>query len=79
MRVLNDFTCESCGTTSEHFVDSTVTSVRCECGQEATKMLKAPMFKEKTTGRHVSGKALVRWGKKRERQLKQERKANPND
>lgn len=75
MRVLNDFECPE-GHVTEHFVDSTVTAVRCDCGLEATKMLKAPMFKEQTTGRHVSGKALVRWGKKRDRQLKHERKGN---
>lgn len=75
MRVLNDFECPE-GHITEHFVDSTVTLVRCDCGLEATKKLKAPMFKEQTTGRNVSGKALVRWGKKRDRQLKQERKGN---
>ena len=77
MRVLNDFTCESCGVTKEHFVDSSITSVRCDCGGEATKELKAPMFKEKTNGRHVTGKALDRWERKRDRVLKQERKASP--
>lgn len=77
MRVLNDFKCVSCGNTKEHFVDSETTLVRCEsCGSEAMKELKAPNFKEQTTGRNVSGKALVRWGKKRERQLKHERKGN---
>lgn len=75
MRVLNDFQCPE-GHVKEHFVDSETTEVRCDCGLIATKQLKAPMFKEKTTGRHVSGKALVRWGKKRERQLKHERKGN---
>jgi len=75
MRVLNDFECPE-GHITEHFVDSTVTLVRCDCGLEATKKLKAPMFKEQTTGRNVSGKALVRWGKKRDRQLKHERKGN---
>lgn len=75
MRIINDFECPN-GHITEHFVDSGTTTVRCECGSEATKLLKAPHFKEKTTGKNVSGKALVRWGKKRERQLKQERKGN---
>lgn len=79
MRVLNDFKCAHCGITKEHFVDSDVTSVRCECGSESLKLLKAPMFKEKTTGRHVTGKALERWTKKRERHLKQERKSSSSE
>lgn len=78
MRVLNDFECPE-GHITEHFVDSEVTAVRCDCGLEAPKKLKAPMFKEKTTGKNVSGKALVRWGKKRDRQLKQERKGNSQE
>lgn len=75
MRVLNDFQCPD-GHVTEFFVESTTTTLRCGCGKEATKMLKAPMFKEKTTGRHVTGKALDRWERKRERGIKQERKAS---
>ena len=62
--------------TKEHFVDSSITAVRCDCGAEATKELKAPMFKEKTSGRHVTGKALDRWERKRDRVLTKERKAS---
>lgn len=73
MRVLNDFVCEDEHIT-EHFVDSETQEVRCTCGKPATKKLAAVTFKETTTGRNVSTKALVRWGKKRERQLKHERR-----
>ena len=79
MRILNDFECPN-GHYHEYFVDSSETSVRCkECELEATKVLKAPMFREKTTGRHVTGKALERWTKKRERHLKQERKSSSSE
>lgn len=78
MRILNDFMCPD-GHITEFFVESTTTSVRCECGKDATKMLKAPMFKEKTTGRHVTGKALERWARKRERAIKHERKSSSNE
>lgn len=76
MRQLNDFHCAACGATKEHFLDSNIDSVTCECGAESQKLTRAVRFKEKTTGKHVSGKALVRWGKKRERQLKHERKTS---
>ena len=45
MRVLNDFTCDSCGVTKEHFVDSSITAVRCDCGGESIKALTAVTFK----------------------------------
>ena len=75
MRVLNDFTCESCGTTKEHFVDSSITAVRCDCGGEATKLLNSVTFKA-DIGKNATTKAVLQWAKKKERKLKQERKAS---
>ena len=75
MRVLNDFVCPD-GHITEFFVEYDVTTLRCGCGKDATKRLKAPMFKEQTTGRNVTGKALDRCERKRDRAIKQERKAS---
>ena len=75
MRVLNDFTCDSCGVTSEHFVDSAVTHVRCECGSEATRKLSGLTFKA-DIGANATTKAVLQWAKKRERKLKHERKTS---
>ena len=75
MRVLNDFTCDSCGVTKEHFVDSSTTAVRCDCGAEATKKLSGVTFKA-DIGKNATTKSILQWAKKRERKLKQERKAS---
>lgn len=75
MRVLNDFSCSSCGTTKEYFVTSETTAVRCDCGEEATKLLSGVTFKA-NTGKNATTKAVLQWAKKRERKLKQERKAS---
>lgn len=75
MRQLNDFTCASCGVTKEHFVDASTDAVRCECGGDATKKLTAVTFKE-NVGRGATTKAILRWSKQRERQVKHERKAS---
>ena len=74
MRVLNDFECPS-GHVTEHFVDSEATSVRCECGLEATKKLSGVTFKA-DIGKNATTKSILQWAKKRERKLKQERKAS---
>ena len=77
MRVLNDFECPS-GHVTEHFVDSNTTSVRCECGLEATKQLNGLTFKA-NVGKNATTKAVLQWAKKRERKLKHERKASPTE
>lgn len=78
MRVLNDFTCTTCSTITEHFVDSSTTSVRCECGGEAIKALTSVTFKPDVS-RNATTKAILQWSKKRERKLKQERKASSSE
>lgn len=75
MRVINDFTCTECGTTSEHFVDSSTASVRCDCGGEAIKALTSVTFKA-DVGKNATTKAVLQWQKKRNRKLNQERKAS---
>lgn len=75
MRVINDFTCTDCGTTQEHFIDSSTTAVRCNCGGEAKKQLSSVTFKA-DIGKNATTKAILQWAKKRERKLKHERKAS---
>lgn len=38
MRVLRDFRCDS-GHVSEEFIDSEITSIKCQCGLHANRML----------------------------------------
>ena len=69
---LFDFKCEA-GHTSERFVSSDTKEVECnDCGQLAVKQLNS--FGTWTEKRN--GIASDNWVKKRESQLKQERKAN---
>ena len=44
MKVLNDFLCESCGTTEEHLLESNLHTVRCKCGAEAQKVITSMNF-----------------------------------
>lgn len=37
--MLFDFKCRKCGETEEHWVSSSVRTVRCKCGQEATRVI----------------------------------------
>ena len=42
MRVLYDFTCESCGNTEEKFVDTNTRSVPCVCGKNMKRDIAMP-------------------------------------
>lgn len=76
MRQLNDFTCAKCGTTSEHFVDSETTTVRCECGGESTKAVTKMTPKFNPFSKNATTKSVLQWAKQRDRKLQHERKTS---
>lgn len=75
MRVLNDFNCPHCGT-KEYFADSEATTVRCECGLEANKIVTQVNAVFNAHSKNATTKAKMKWAKQREQKLRQERKAN---
>ena len=73
MRKLFDFKCSE-GHYKEHLVDDSVTSIRCDCGAESTKVI-SPV---KSVLDHISGDfpgATMKWARDREQKIQQERKA----
>ncbi len=79
MRVFNDFHCDSCGVTEEHFLENDAKQCTCpSCGAIARKILRPINFQ--LPGNDPSGfpTAADKWVKKREQKLAQEKKqANP--
>jgi hypothetical protein len=74
MRKLFDFKCSN-GHCTEHLVEDSVTSIRCACGVESTRMI-SPV---KTVLDHISGDfpgATMKWARHREQKIQQERKTN---
>ena len=79
MRVLNDFTCDHCGHTEEHFRENEVKTVDClECGGIARKVRSIPKFM--LPGNDPAGfpTAADKWVKNREQKIAQEKKLARN-
>jgi len=69
MKVLNDFTCEPCGETTEYLVDNKETAVSCQrCGGIATKQRRPIRAKLDFS---FPGEA-DKWEKRRAQKLKEE-------
>lgn len=77
MRVLNDFSCDHCGWSSELLVENDVTTVDCQdCPNIATKVRSVPNFV--LPGNDPAGfpTAADKWVKKREQKMAQETKTD---
>ena len=74
MRIFRDFKCPN-GHVTEHFLSNDIEVTRCDCGEEAKKVI-SPV---KSVLDPISGGfagATMKWAKDRERKIQQERKAN---
>ena len=74
MKKFYDYVCEN-GHKTERFVDYEATSLMCECGANATRLLSAPAFRlEGWSGSFPS--AYAKFGKSHVDKLKSEQKLN---
>ena len=72
--ILNDFRCET-GTVFERLVKSDETTVRCNCGKEAHKVITPVRFKLEGISGHFPT-ASDKWAKMHEQKTAEERKRN---
>lgn len=75
MRVLNDYTCNQCNITEEHFLENEILTVTCrQCGGLAKKKRNVPNFS--LPGNDPAGfpTAADKWVKKREEKMREESK-----
>lgn len=54
MKKLRTFECSSCLRKCERIVEDDVKAVKCECGNESTKQLSAPIFAGNSCGNNAS-------------------------
>ena len=64
-RLLRDFHCDSCNTSVERFVDSTVLAVPCECGYISSRVIGMPRVALDGTDPGFPG-AYEKWANVRE-------------
>lgn len=65
MKLLRDFHCESCGKTQERFIDTSISTIECDCGAIATRIIGMPTISlEGITGAFPG--AHDRWARIRE-------------
>lgn len=77
MRVLNDFTCDKCGTKDEYFLENDIAIVECQdCGGVARKAIGTPNFKLSFTDPAGFPTEHAKWAKKRERRIAEEKKTS---
>ncbi len=76
MRVLNDFSCNPCGSLYvDQLVDNTATTIACQhCGGLATKVRSVPNFQLNGLDPGFP-RAYDQWGKRRDFKIAQEKKA----
>lgn len=73
MRLLRDFKCPHCGAETEHYIDSEATTVECQCGNLATRIIGMPHVSlEGITGAFPG--AHSRWADIREQKARQQAK-----
>jgi len=68
MRLLNDFTCELCGDTTEEYLDASMSLTICKCGGISHKDVSAPASIK--MGKFLTSIDSVAWAKGREKQAK---------
>lgn len=66
--MLFDFKCRTCGTKEEHWVNSSVRTVRCKCGAEADRMAGGKTYLEPFSGDFPG--ATLRWARHHEQAAK---------
>jgi len=74
-RRMFDFRCAVSGEMFERYADASLTHCRCECGAEAKRLISpSNVVLEGVTGDFPGAK--IKWERKREEKLRQERKQN---
>ena len=74
LRIFRDFKCPN-GHVTEHFLSNDIDVTRCDCGEEARKVISPVKSVLDPISVGFAG-ATMKWAKDRERKIQQERKAN---
>ena len=73
LRIFRDFKCPN-GHVTEHFLSNDTEVTRCDCGEEARKVISPVRSVLDPISGGFAG-ATMKWAKDRERKIQQERKA----